>query len=255
MTPKKTFRGSLILGLLITVCSSSAVMAQPAAEPVITANIKCLSLERDLAGIDILAGQNKRLPVRAASTYISTASQYQGPALLTFVRAKKKDANESTTGQPDAKPEVLGSVELPPTGGDYLLLFAGSTETKLQIMAVPFASSDVPLGSCMVWNITHRPLGVVMGGQRALLNPSQKQTFKPSLITKDYFDLRVFDEHEGKSRPLVGGPHFLPEKTRQLIFIAERVPGGAPIEIKVIEEMPELKSRPKPDNQLTALSR
>jgi hypothetical protein len=254
MNSKTILRHGLILGLLILACSSS-VVAQQAAEPVITANIKCLSLERDLAGVDILAAKNKRLPVHAASAYISTAVQYQGPAQLTFVRAKKKGVNESAAGLPEDKPEVLGSVELPATGGDYLLLFAGSAETKLQIMAVPFSSSDVPFGSCMVWNITHRALGVVMGGQRALLNPSQKQTFTPSLITKDYFDLRVFDEYEGKSRPLVGGPHFLPEKTRQLIFIAERFPGGAPIQIKVVEEMPEVKSRPKLDAQLTALSR
>jgi hypothetical protein len=106
-------------------------------------------------------------------------------------------------------------------------------------MAVPFSADDAPLGSCLVWNLTSRPLGVSLGGQRELMKPQVRQLFKPVMMAKDYVDLRVFDEHEGKPRLLVGGPHFLPAETRQLFFIVERNPGQAPVLVKVVAELPD----------------
>lgn len=236
---------SLLCGLLL-FCSvaAPAVRAAAAAETIISANIKCLSLGRDLRGVEIYLSPEKRLPVHAAASYISANQSYQGPQRIVFVKAKKTDGQPAPAmpaGAPGVvpAPEVLASVELAPAGGDYLLLFSGDAETRLEVMAVPFSSGDVPFGSCLVWNITRRPLGVVLGGDRGLLAPKQRQVFRPATMTNEYFDFRIFDEYQGAPRALAGGPHFLKDQSRQLIFLVERVPGGIPVQVRVVEEMPE----------------
>ena len=231
---------------LLILCQVSSLVlfgAEPS-QSIISARIKCLSMDGEVDGIEFLLEQGRRLPVKAASTYISQTYDYNGPALLTIVRARPKAATSGDArpaSMPAPKPEILASVQMPPTGGDFLLLFSNNQAT-LHILAVPFSSADVPIGSCLVWNVTPRALGVSLGGQRAVLDTGQRKTLTPETSPQNYFDLRVFDEHEGHARPLVGGPHFLQEKTRQLIFIAERTPGQAAVAVKVVEELPEVES-------------
>lgn len=244
-----------LLGLF-AVAALPLLRAVEPAQPVISANIKCLSMAGEIAGVDMLADQGKRIPVKAASTYISSTYRYNGPALVTLVRARPKPASGQRQAEPAAaapadKPEVLGTVQLPPQGGDFLLLFSGDASSSLRILPVPFSSDDVPAGSCLVWNITPRALGVSVGGQRVLLATGQRQTLRPSVNAQSYFDLRVFDEYQGKPRPLVGGPHFLETETRQLIFIVERTPGLPAVSVKVVEELHE----PKPAIQAAGLSK
>ena len=224
----------------------SAIAAPSAADPIVSANIKCLSLGQDLRGVEMLLVQEKRMPVHAAASYISSNHSYRGPQRVVFVKARKPASESTPTTQPSAPlPEqpVLATVELAPTGGDYLFLFSGSADTKLEVVAIPFSSKDVPFGSCLVSNVTQRQLGVVMGGDRGLLAPRQRQLFRPAKQTKEYFDLRIFDEYQGAPRALAGGPHFLKENSRQLIFIVDRAAGGAAVQVRVIEEMPELAAR------------
>jgi hypothetical protein len=237
---------SFLFGLLLfCLVAASAVRAAAAAETLVSANIKFLSLGRDLRDVEIYVTPEKRLPVHAAASYISANQVYQGPQRVVFVKAKKAPAQAAV---PPAmagvvpEPEVLATVELDPTGGDYLLLFSGDADTRLEVMAVPFSSGEVPFGSCLVWNITRRSLGVVLGGDRGLLAPRQRQVFRPATMTKEYFDFRIFDEYQGAPRALAGGPHFLKDQSRQLIFLVERVPGGIPVQIRVIEEMPEFSA-------------
>jgi hypothetical protein len=239
---------TLLCGLLVFCAAAApAGLAQsPASEAPVSANLKFLSLGRDLRGVEIYLTPEKRLPVQAAASYISANQTYQGPRRVAFVKAPK--ANQPSV-PPSAipgvtpEPQILATVELDPAGGDYLLLFSGDAETRLEVVAVPFSSGDVPFGSCLVWNITRRSLGVVLGEDRGLLAPKQRQVFRPEKMAKDYFDFRIFDEYQGEPRPLAGGPHFLKDKSRQLIFLVERVPGGIPVQIRVIEEMPEFAAR------------
>ena len=240
---------SLLFGLLLfcapAVSLVSAKISAP--EAIVSANIKCLSLGRDLRGVDMYLTPEKRLPVHAAASYISANHSYRGPQIVTFVRSKNATPVATPAGAPTGtppEPTVLATVELPPTGGDYLFLFSGSADTKLEVVAVPFSSGDVPLGSCLVWNITQRSLGVMLGGDRSLLAPSQRRIFRPSALTKDYVDFRIFDEYQGAPRSLAGGPHLLKDNSRQLIFLVDRTPGGIPVQIRVIEEMPEQPTAP-----------
>lgn len=62
---------------------------------------------------------------------------------------------------------------------------------------------------------------------------------RPSSSTKNYFDLKVFDEYQGQVRPLISGAHYLDENSRQLLFIVEKIPGQAPVIVRTIEELPE----------------
>ncbi|MBC8008539.1 MAG: hypothetical protein H7067_00405 [Burkholderiales bacterium] len=247
----KTLRSlqPLLFGLLLFCAPAVPLVSakSPAPEVIVSANIKCLSLGRDLRGVEMYLSPDKRLPVHAAGSYISANHSYRGPQIVTFVKAKTATTGTPPAGAPTgpaAEPAVLATVELPPAGGDYLFLFSGSTDTKLEVVAVPFSSSDVPLGSCLVWNITHRPLGVMLGGDRSLLAPTQRRIFRPSAMAKDYVDFRIFDEYQGAPRSLAGGPHLLKENSRQLIFLVDRTPGGIPVQIRVIEEMPEQKPAP-----------
>ena len=248
MITKKYYKLGLML-LPLWFSKGTSLGADQTVYPIISAKIKCLSMSGDITGVDLLTSQGKRVPIGAPSSYISKAFAYVGPSKLVLVKALKKPganqpAAESTSKVPAApETEILASIEIPPPGGDFLLLFAGDTQTKLHLLAVPFSATDVPPGSCLVWNITPRTLGVVMGSDKALLSAEQKRVFKPVAMAKDYFDLRVFDEYQGQSRALVGGPHFLPDQSRQLIFIVERTPGQAPIQIKVVEEMPEIADK------------
>lgn len=224
-------------GLMVSGARAQPAPATADAGPVITAHIKCLGIKDPVVGVDILLGSGKRLAVTAYTDFISQTLSYQGPARLTLVRSLAAKT-ASATAEPE-KPEVLAVVELPPAGGDFLLLFSGSPADKLYVMAVPFSSADVPASSCLVWNVTARNLGVSLGGQKAVLASGQRQLVHPSGSTKNYYDLKVFDEYQGQVRPLISGAHYLDENSRQLLFIVEKVPGQAPVVVRTIEELPE----------------
>lgn len=232
----------LSLGLLV----AGFVHAQPgtpAPSPVISARIKCLAMQGPVNGVEILLGNGKRLPLTAATDYISRSHAYQGPARLTLVRALSSPKPAAAPAENPAlaalKAEVLATVELPETGGDFLFLFSGDTATRLHVMAVPFSSTDVPPSNCLVWNVTSRSLGLLLGGQKTVLAAGQRQLLKPVGSVKNYYDLKIFDEYQGRARPLIGGAHFLDETSRQLLFIVEKTPGQSAILIRTIEELPE----------------
>lgn len=233
---------SIIIATL-TLWSLPVFSAEKEPAPVISARFKALSVSGVIPeGLDIVIGPKQRLHLSVPSTYIESAVKYTGPANISFVKpATKRAENNPASGAPSALPEpqVLATVSIPPPGGDYLLLFAGTPETTLKVMAIPFSAGDAPLGSCLVWNLTSRALGVSLGGQNELMSPQSRQLFRPAMMSQDYVDLRVFDEYEAKPRLLVGGPHFLPTRTRQLFFIVERTPGEAPVLVKVVAELPE----------------
>jgi len=205
-TPAR-FGLALLLGVLLVAPTASAQVSAPASSPdtVISARLKYLSLQGPVAGVDILLASGKRLPVAAATDYISNACAYQGPARLTFARslhpAGQVAAPDAVAKAAAAAPEVLATLDLP-GGGDFLLLFSGDATRRLHVLAVPFSPTDVPSSSCLVWNITPRNLGLVLGGQRVLLASGHRQLVRPATgPAKNYFDLRIFDEHEGRLRP------------------------------------------------------
>lgn len=232
--------GMLFLGLACVPC----LQAQ-GNEPFISAKLKFLSLSANIRGVDIYVSPEKRVGIDAPASYISFAVSYNGPRQIVFVKGLSEDEQNDHTRpaalkRPPTPDEVLGTVTLDPAGGEYLVLMTGSAETKLDVMALPFSANAVPPGSCLVWNVSGRALGISLGGDRALLSPKQRRLFQPSqMLGKEYFDIRVFDEYQGAPRALAGGPHLLKENTRQLIFVSDRVPGQAPVKIRVIEEMPE----------------
>ncbi|CAM3135676.1 hypothetical protein [Rariglobus hedericola] len=243
---------SLILATL-TLWSGPVFSAEKEPAPVITVRFKALSVSGALPeGLDIVISPKQRLHLNVPSTYIESAVKYTGPADISFIKPEGKPReNKPAAGTPNAltEPQVLATTSIAPPGGDYLLLFAGTPDTKLKVMAIPFSAADAPLGSCLVWNLTSRALGVSLGGQRELINPQSRQLFKPTMLSQDYVDLRVVDEYQAKPRLLAGGPHFLPAHTRQLFFIVERTPGEAPVLVKVVSELPEslakLESAPR----------
>ena len=242
---KRLITSAFIAAALLHV-NLTASQDNDSAQPIISAKLKCLSMEGEMSGIDLLLETGKRMPIAMGSAYISEPYIYHGPAKLIFTKALPKPDTETKatkktqTPEASSKPEVLATLELPASGGDFLLLFSGNTESKLNVLAVPFSSTDVPAGSCLVWNITPRTLGLSLSGQRVIINPSERQLVKPQTIAENYFDLRIFDEYQGKVRPLVGGPHFLAATSRQILFIVEKTAGQAPILIRTIEELPEL---------------
>lgn len=243
---------ALSIRLLSAVCGILSLGLIPAPrlqaqvnEPFVSAKLKFLSLSANIKGVDIYVSPEKRVGIQAAASYISLPVSYNGPRQIVFVKGSPAD-EENAQPQPAApkRPplpeEILGTVTLNPSGGEYLVLMSGSAETKLDVMALPFSANEVPLGSCLVWNVSSRALGISLGGDRAVLTPKQRRLFQPSaMLSNEYFDIRVFDEYEGAPRALAGGPHLLKENTRQLIFVSDRMLGQAPVRIRVIEELPE----------------
>jgi hypothetical protein len=231
----------ILATLTLWPCPVFSAEKEPA--PVISVRFKALSVSGGIPeGLDIVINPKQRLHLNVPSTYIESSVKYTGTAEISFVKpVSKTNENKSAAGTPNAVPEpqVLATINIAPPGGDYLLLFAGTPDTKLKVMAIPFSASDAPLGSCLVWNLTSRTLGVSLGGQGELITPQSRQLFRPAMMSKDYVDLRVVDEYEAKPRLLAGGPHFLPAHTRQLFFIVERTPGEAPVLVKVVAELPE----------------
>lgn len=240
------------LATLVSFVMLSSV-ARADDSPTIAARLKCLSLGGPVSEVDLLLPNNNRLHLKMAAGYISLSSAYHGPATLTFVLPVSTppahgvaNSMPSAVGSSPAKPVVLATVTLPPTGGDYLLLFSGDTvaANSLQVAAVPFSASDVPPSSCLIWNVTSRNLGVLLGGQKALLPPGQHELIKPTSSRADYFDFQVYDEHKGQVRPLLSGAQYLRANTRQLLFIVEKSPDRPAIMVRTIEELPEPPAPP-----------
>lgn len=230
-------------------CACSAHDTKPVIE--ISAKLKFLSMQNTVDDVAILQGNGKKLSISAATGYISLSYEYKGPEKLTFVRAPKaKSAAEAkpvrAENPEESKPaEILAVVTIPQEGGDLLILLSGDTTEKLYAKVLPFSSTDVPAGSCLVWNITSRNLGFLLGGQKALIASGQRQLIRPSSTLKNYFDLKVFDEYEGKARSLMSGDHYLNESSRQLLLIADKAPGQPSIRLQTIEELPEKPKRPE----------
>ena len=111
-TPAR-FGLALLLGALFVAPVASAQVSAPAASPdtVISARLKYLSLQGPVAGVDLLLASGKRLPVAAATDYISNACAYQGPARLTFTRslhpADQPAAPDDADSESTALPEFL----------------------------------------------------------------------------------------------------------------------------------------------------
>jgi len=173
----------LSVGLMATTSRAQQTPAAPDSGPVITAHIKCLGIKEPVAGVDVILGSGKRMAIAAYTDFISQTLSYQGPARLTFVRSLAAKAASSETKSPAAadpeKPEILAVVDLPASGGDFLLLFSGSPADKLHVIAVPFSSSDVPASSCIIWNVTTRNLGISLGGQKTVLASGQRELIHP----------------------------------------------------------------------------
>jgi hypothetical protein len=250
------FKRLLLAGLSTLAVVCSAETAAPSS-PLVSARLKFLSLQEPVNNVALVLENGKQLPVAAASGYISKTFDYAGPAHASFVKISTAGSGEekppvATNGKESAKPEVLASMDIPETGGDFLVLLSRGSSGTLYVMVVPFSPVDVPAGTCLVWNITSRNIGFSLGGQRALLSSGQRQLIHPAGSLKNYFDLKIFDEYEGRARALMSGDHYLNETSRQVLLIAEKIPGQAPVMVRTIEELPE---KPKQTQVAMASSR
>ncbi len=220
----------LLLALTLTLAASLCVTAQPA-PVIVNARLVCLSLTGEPVSDLVLKGVNRTLTLNAPVDYLSDPVDYRGPAQLALYAKTQPPADPA---KPAAPPVPLALVDLPPTGGEFLLIFGGKPG-ELRVAALDWTGQTAPLGSYTFWNLSQRPLGVVLGETNQMLPAGLRSLLRPQTTDRSYLPLRVFDEHAGAARQLFASRHFHRETTRQLVFITD-VAGTDRVKLKIITQ-------------------
>lgn len=227
------------LFLILIGAGNLAASAQPApaAKPV-TARFYCLDVTGAVFnGLSYYQGKAE-VPVRVPGEFLSPAYEYTGPSRLVFLRKiapaapKPGEARPAAPWPPDREPVV--AADLPVEGGEFLLLFGRSADGVAKIMPVPFDEGTVPRNGYLFWNLTARPLGVMLGGAKAVVAPAQRKVLTQA-ATADYMPLRIFDEFDGRERQVFASRHLHREETRQIVFVRDAEQAGR-VKIRMITQ-------------------
>lgn len=218
----------LVVSVLGCALVLGTAFAQPAADsPPVQAKLYFLSISNTaLPPLGFLNGKTK-IPVEIPSDFVSQPYTYVGPALFTLL---SKQPGQPTASLPSPPPVHLpvASVELPPEGGEFLLVVGRAGEQVL-ILRVDFSTASVPADAYLFWNLTKRPLAVTLGDTKNLVPAGQRSTFEvPS--GADYMPLRVFDETTGALRQVFASRHLHRAGMRQLVFLTE---GSTPDRVRL----------------------
>lgn len=213
----------------------SALSAQsPAGAPPIKARIVCLSVTGEEIPDLRLMTLRQPIGLRAPTDYFSDPVDYHGPARLVFYSGA--DAASATPAAPgaSAEPPPFATVELPPEGGEFLLLFGGQPGA-VRIAAMDFSRESAPLGAYLFWNLSSQPLGVRLGEAAGMLSSGARELIRPQSEDRSYLALRVFGDQDGAARQLFASRHFHRETTRQLVFITDAETPGR-VRLKIITQ-------------------
>lgn len=220
--------------LLLLIAAPLFAGAQPAApEKLVSARLLCLSLMNS-EPVDLYVIVDKKpVLLRVPVDYFGTPVDYRGPVTL-GIYSKSAPPVAPAEGQPPSGPQPLATIDLPETGGEFVLLFGG-TATAPKLALVDYSEAKAPVGSYLFWNLTGRRIAVALDGTSGIMPAGQQSLLAPSAPADGYMALRVFDEFEGRERQLFAARHFHMEKARQLIFITDAANANR-VRLKIITQ-------------------
>lgn len=236
------------LFLVLIGAGTLLASAQPApAEKPVTARIYCLDVTgAGFNGLSFYQGKAE-VPVRVPEEFLSPMYEYTGPSRLVFLKKAAPvppapgETRPAAPWPPDREP--VAAVDLPAEGGEFLLLFGRSPDGVTKIMPVAFDERTVPRNGYWFWNLTQRPLGVMLGGAKAVVGPAQREVLTQA-AKADYMPLRVFDEFGGRERQVFASRHLHREETRQIVFLRDGEQAGR-VKIRMITQ-PKPAPLPQP---------
>lgn len=217
---------SAVVLLAAFLARASAQSAPPGNPALVRAKLYFLSVDsapvRDLA---FLNGK-ELVPVTAPTEFVSQPLDYVGPALLRLAPGAVLLAPPAPGGAsaPQPSPAETTTVALSAEGGEWLILL-GRRQGALHAMAVDFSAASMPEDSYLFWNLTGRPLGVVLGDARQLVAAGQRQVMRVP-AGADYLPLRVFENNDGEARQAFASRHLHQPGRRQLVFLSETGEAG-----------------------------
>lgn len=240
------FRSLFALFLLGALAWAQPRPAEP--QPV-TARFYCLDVTGAVfEGLSYYQGKVET-SIRVPSEFLSQAYEYTGPSKLVFLQKAVPEAPKAgqtravSPWPPDRQP--MAAVDLPEQGGEFLLLFGRSADGTAKILSVVFDENTVPRNGYLFWNLTARPLGVMLGGEKSIVPPGQRQVLRQA-ASSDYMPLRVFDVFEGRERQVFASRHLHRDATRQIVFMRD---GTQPGRVKI-----QMITQPKPPEKKVAVA-
>ena len=134
----------------------------------------------DIGGLYIISGEKKsEVPGELRAGAYSRPISYRGAQKLRFHSAK--DDRE------------VGEVTLPKGRGEYVLLFLPKGK-KYRILPFPYGGDrGLKNGELSVYNMSDKPVGVLIGEQKKALQPKASHIFKVSQFTNYQMPVAVYE--------------------------------------------------------------
>lgn len=217
------------LTLLVAFFCADATRAQsPAPEKIVSARLLCLAvMNHEPVDLYVIVDQ-KPVPLRVPVDYFGTPVDYRGPVTLGVYSKSAPPAPDATAPRP------LATIQLPETGGEFVLLFGGAAEAP-KLALLDFAENKAPAGSYVFWNLTSRRIAVSLGDASGVMTQGRQTVLTPGATPDGYMAMRVFDEQDGRDRQLFAARHYHMEKARQLVFVTDAASANR-VRLKIITQ-------------------
>ena len=200
----------------ISMATSITDAALPDEKPIIKADFTVYSLKR-LNGLKFLpsAGEDSHA-INFYSSARSPIYKYVGTNPIVFFR----ESPAPTPENPEAvKREKVAEVNIPESGGEYLLLFFSQKNTEAEVLRIyPLADStrDLPTGTMRFFNATTYTYEGILDGKRVKIPPGPSKYFRVSGRT---FSLGLAFSHNGKFHQSFNSPVNMDTTARGLFMI------------------------------------
>lgn len=222
-----------VLLILLAVPAFAQTPVAPAPAKTVSVRFHCLAMNAaSIEGLSFMNGK-KEVPLSVPTEFLSPTYDYTGPAKLVILRKSSSPSAQSASVYPPGK-ELLTTLELPANTEELLLLFNQSGDQTL-IAAIDYAEKDVPLNGYLFWNLSNRPLAVVLGDTNCIIAAGQRQvlTLKENA---DYMPLRIFDEYQSTPRQVFASRHLHHPKTRQLVFLSDAPGASDRLSLRIVSQ-------------------
>lgn len=229
--------------LLASATLAFTTNAEPEKPKIISARLHCLSVDESISGLSLLADKDKKIPIVVPNGFLSPPYDYVGPAEIMVLDEHREGAQPAplvppkTADNPSRYPNEVARVNLPPTGGEFLLLFTTTGPNSIRIAPVDFSINAVPSGNYLVYNISSHRLAFSFGEAKRIIEAGEKCLVAPLTGDDSYVPLRVYDEYKGKPRLIVSGRHFNRANARQIFFFTSDDKPNTPVKIQVFTSL------------------